>query len=69
MIKLPVMMILAGGIIGSVLLLVVVFAAVNFYKSRAQIMPSGTLYKIAFVISVLSIISIGVYGLVQLFSK
>jgi len=68
-IKLPVPMILAGGIIGSVLLLVVVFAAVNFYKSRAQIMPSGTLYKIAFVISVLSIISIGVYGLVQLFSK
>ena len=68
-IKLPVPMILAGGIIGSVLLLVVVFAAVNFYKSRAQIMPSGILYKIAFVISVLSIISIGVYGLVQLFSK
>lgn len=68
-IKLPVPMIITGGIIGSVLLFVVVFAAVNFYKTRVQIMPSGILYSIAFVISVLSIISIGVYGLIQLFSK
>ena len=68
-IKLPVTMIIAGGIIGSVLLFVVVFAAVNFYKARVQIMPSGILYSIAFVISVLSIIGIGVYGLIQLFSK
>jgi len=68
-IKLPVPMIIAGGIIGSVLLFVVVFAAVNFYKARVQIMPSGILYSIAFVISVLSIIGIGLYGLIQLFSK
>lgn len=68
-IKLPVMMIISGGIVGSFLLFVVVFAAVYFRKSRTHFMPSGILYNTAFVISVLSIISIGVYGLVQLFSK
>ena len=67
-IRLPVPMIIAGGIIGSVLLLVVVFAAVNFYRSRTRIMPSGILYNIAFLISVLSIISIAIYGLIQLSS-
>lgn len=68
-IKLPVMMIISGGIVGSVLLFVVVFAAVSFNRNRKHFMPSGILYTAAFVISVLSIISIGVYGLVQLFSK
>jgi len=68
-IKLPVMMIISGGIIGSVLLFVVVFSAVYFHRSRTHFMPSGILYNAAFVISVLSIISIAVYGLVQLFSQ
>jgi manganese transport protein len=68
-IKLPVIMIVSGGIIGSVLLFVIVFAAILFRNKRVQFFPSGVLYNIAFVISVLSIITIGVYGLVQFFSK
>ena len=68
-IKLPVIMIISGGIIGSVLLFVIVFAAISFRNKRAQFFPSGILYNIAFAISVLSIITIGVYGLVQFFSK
>ena len=68
-IKLPVFMIISGGIIGSVLLFVIVFAAIYFRKQRAPFLPSGIFYNLIFVISVLSIISIGVYGLVQLFSN
>ena len=64
-INLPVLMILSGGIVGSVLLFVVVFAAINFYKNRAVYLPSGGFYPVAFVISVLSIISVGLYGLTQ----
>jgi Mn2+/Fe2+ NRAMP family transporter len=67
-INLPVLMILSGGIVGSVLLFVVVFAAIHFYKNRVQYLPSGIFYNVAFVMSVLSIICIGLYGLVQLFS-
>ena len=68
-INLPVIMIVSGGIVGSVLLFVIVFAAIMFRNRRVQFFPSGILYNTIFVISVLSIISIGVYGLVQLFSK
>lgn len=68
-IKLPVFMILSGGIIGSVMLFLVVFAAIHFRNNRVKTIPSGLLYHTAFFISVISIISIGVYGLIQLFWK
>ncbi|MEP7372703.1 MAG: Nramp family divalent metal transporter [Chitinophagaceae bacterium] len=68
-IKLPVFMIISGGIVGSVLLFVIVFAAIQFRNKRKQFLPSGIFYNIIFVISILSIISIGLYGLVQFFSK
>lgn len=68
-INLPVLMILSGGIVGSVLLFVVVFAAIHFYKNRLQYLPSGKFYFAAFVMSVLSIVCVGLYGLVQLFSS
>ena len=68
-INLPVLMILSGGIVGSVLLLVVVFAAIHFYKNRVRYLASGRFYSVAFVISVLSIICVGLYGLLQLFSN
>ena len=61
-------MILSGGIVGSVLLFVVVFAAMHFYKNRVQYLASGSFYNVAFVISVSSIICVGLYGLIQLFS-
>ena len=66
-INLPVLMILSGGIVGSVLLFVVVFAAIHFYKNRARYLASGRFYDAAFVISVLSIIGVGCYGLIQFF--
>jgi Mn2+/Fe2+ NRAMP family transporter len=62
-IKLPVLMVLSGGIIGSVLLLVVVYAALYFKYKKTAFMPSGILYQIAFWISVISIAGIAVYGL------
>lgn len=67
-INLPMLMILSGGIVGSVMLFVIVFAAVHFRNKRVQLIPSGIFYNTAFLISVLSIIGVAVYGLVQLFS-
>ena len=67
-IKLPVLMILSGGIVGSVLLFVVVYAAVHFYRKRRLYLASGNFYYVAFVISVLSIVCVGLYGLIQLLS-
>jgi len=68
-INLPVFMIISGGIVGSVLLFVIVFAAIQFRNKRVQFLPSGILYNTAFGISIISIIIVGIYGLVQLFSK
>ncbi|MEO7960028.1 MAG: hypothetical protein ABIR19_00690, partial [Ginsengibacter sp.] len=68
-ISLPVFMILSGGIVGSFMLFVVVYAAIIFRNRRAKFMNSGFFYNAAFLVSILSIVTIGVYGLVQLFSK
>jgi manganese transport protein len=67
-IQLPVFMILSGGIVGSFLLLLVVFAAIHFKKERQLWLASGILYEIAFWCSVVCIVSIGVYGLIQFLS-
>jgi manganese transport protein len=67
-IQLPVLMIISGGIVGSVLLFLVVYAGIKYRANRAKFLPSGIFYNIAFFASVVSIISVGVYGLVQLFS-
>jgi Mn2+/Fe2+ NRAMP family transporter len=64
-IQLPVIMILSGGIVGSFLLLLVVFAAVHFKKERQRWITSGIFYEIAFWCSVVSIVSVGLYGLIQ----
>jgi manganese transport protein len=66
-IRLPVIMIISGGIVGSVLLFLVVYAAIVFRNNRKKILPSGTVYTIAFTLSVLTIFAVGVYGLAQLF--
>ena len=60
-------MILSGGIVGSVLLFVVVYAAIQFYKNRVRYLTSGRFYAVAFVVSVLSIVSVGLYGLIVFF--
>ena len=67
-IKMPVLMILSGGLVGSVMLFIVVFAAIHFRNFRKQFLPSGILYNILFWISVISIAGVGVYGITMLFS-
>jgi manganese transport protein len=63
----PVLMILSGGIVGSVLLFIVVFAALDFrYKRSADFRP-GLFYDIIFWISVMSILLVGVFGISKLF--
>lgn len=66
-IELPVLMVLSGGIIGSVMLLLVVFAGWHFKYGRIQVLPSGKFYNLIFWISVISIGWVAVYGLVQTF--
>jgi manganese transport protein len=65
-IQLPVFMVLTGGVVGSFILLLVVFAALHFRYRRLH--PSfipGKLYDFALWISVLAIVSISLYGLIQ----
>jgi Mn2+/Fe2+ NRAMP family transporter len=67
-IKLPVVMILFGGAVGSVMLFLIVFAALHIKYTRfSAIKASGPLYNVAFWASILSIFLVGVYGLWQLF--
>jgi Mn2+/Fe2+ NRAMP family transporter len=65
-IKLPVMMILFGGIVGSVMLLIVVFAAVHFRKQRIQYFRSHYLYELMFWLSVIAITAVAIGGLLKL---
>ena len=62
-IQLPVMMVLVGGFATSVLLLIVVYAAIHFRYRRLPASLRPTLvYDIAFWISALVIIGVGVYS-------
>ncbi|HEX6225110.1 MAG TPA: Nramp family divalent metal transporter [Chryseolinea sp.] len=64
-IELPVMMVLFGGVVGSLMLFIVVFGAYHFKYGRLQPVPSSRFYNLAFWISVISIVGVGVYGVVQ----
>jgi len=66
-IELPVLMVLSGGIIGSFMLLLVVFAGWYFKYKYTQVLPSGKFYDIIFWISVASIVWVAIYGLIQTF--
>ena len=65
-IKLPVIMVLIGGFMTSILLLLVVFAAIHFRYIRlpAELRP-GRFYDLAFWLSAGAIIVFGIYGIVQ----
>lgn len=67
-IKSPVWMVLSGGIVGSLILLLVVFAVFHFRYRRlhAAFIPSRS-YDIALWVSALGIVWISGYGLYQLF--
>ena len=67
-IKLPSLMVLSGGIIGSFILLLVVFAVLNFrFKLQPQAFRPSIFYDIVLIISILTIFTIGIYSLIQLF--
>lgn len=67
-IELPVVMILFGGAVGSVMLFLIVFAALHIKYFRPRIIETaGPFYNASFWVSIISIILVGVYGLYGLF--
>jgi hypothetical protein len=66
-IKLPVVMILFGGAVGSVMLFLVAYAAICMKFSRDQFMGTGIGYNVAFWISIFAILGVGCYGVSGLF--
>lgn len=67
-IKLPVLMVITGGIVGSFLLFLVVFACLHFrYQRLHPAFIPGKIYDLALWISILTIISVGIYGVIKLF--
>lgn len=67
-IEMPTFMILSGGVVGSVLLLIVVFAAIHFRSSdRFLKLASGPVSEIMFWLSVASIATVSLYGIFKLF--
>jgi manganese transport protein len=66
-ISLPVMMILFGGAVGSVMLFLVAYAAIHIRNTIPQIVTETKLYTFAFWTSVVSIFLVGVYGILKLF--
>ena len=68
-INLPVLMILSGGFVGSVMLLVVGFGAVHFRFFRGYEEQNGAGASLFFWLSLLSILFIAVYGLYSLIQQ
>ena len=67
-VEMPTFMILSGGVVGSVLLLIVVFAAINFrFQNKFLKIASGPVSELMFWLSVASIASISIYGIFKLF--
>ncbi|MGB3588010.1 MAG: Nramp family divalent metal transporter [Tunicatimonas sp.] len=67
-IQLPVLMILIGGFVTSILLLIIVFAAYHFrYHRLPQALAPTLAYDVAFWTSSLVIIFIGLYSIVKFF--
>ncbi len=64
--QLPTFMVMIGGVVGSVLLIVVVIAGIAFRKTNKGFgLPSGLLPELLFWLSVLSIAAVAIYGLVK----
>ena len=63
----PVLMVLSGGVVGSFMLFLVIFAALHFKYTRTTAIKSSLLYNVAFWVSIISIFSVGAYGIVKIF--
>jgi manganese transport protein len=61
----PVLMILSGGVVGSFMLLIVAVAAIHCRKITDGLTDTGWFYRVGFWVSVVSILSVAVYGLVK----
>ena len=61
-------MILSGGVIGSIMLLIIISAALHFRYSRLSDFKGNMVYNILFWISVLSILLVAIYGMIKLSS-
>jgi manganese transport protein len=59
-------MILFGGVVGSVMLLVVVFAAIIFHKRRLAFFKAGLFYEICFWLSIVAILMVAILGVAKL---
>jgi hypothetical protein len=66
-INLPVVMILSGGVVGSIMLFIIVYAAYHFRYKVEQSFTPGLFYDVALWVSFISIMAVGVYGVVSLF--
>ena len=65
-IRLPSIMILSGGFVGSVLLLLVCYAAIFFRYKKNAFMPKSVTGDVFLWISVLSIFALGTYGIIEI---
>jgi hypothetical protein len=66
--KEPGFMVLAGGVVGSVMLLIVVFGGIKFYKKNQNLgLYNGTFAKLMFWLSTLAILLVSAYGIFKLF--
>jgi hypothetical protein len=66
-INLPVAMILSGGVVGSIMLFIIVFAAFHFRYREEQPYTPGIFYDAALWLSIVSIMGVGIYGMASLF--
>jgi hypothetical protein len=67
-IQLPVLMVLSGGVVGSFMLFVVVFAALHYKYFQPRVLTDSFVYDIAFWISIVSIFAVGIFGLAKVIS-
>ena len=66
--QLPTFMVMIGGVVGSVLLIVVVIAGIAFRRTNKTFgLPSGILPEFIFWLSVVSIGCVGLYGILKTF--
>ncbi len=65
----PVAMILFGGAVGSIMLFVIAFTAIDIRYRRSSEFTADPIYNVAFWVSVISIFAVGVYGFSSLFQS
>lgn len=65
-IRLPLFMIISGGVVGSVLLLLIIYAAIHFRKRTNVWIKNTRWFDFMFWLSITSILLVAVYGIIQL---